>query len=228
MSDAALNPLPCRGPLFERLAPLTSAWQEINGYRVSAHLRTSIAAGAPWLCDHTYLARVGFKGRGAAAWLQAQGLSLPDAPNRWLRDRSGATIARLGAEDFLLSDEAETHSGLPQDLSTRWHAASAPGGFPVPRQHGLAAFAVGGVNAPELLARLCALDLRARAFADDAIAQTQLALSSVVIMRTSVGAAATYRLFVDTSMALYLWDVLNDVAITLGGGAVGIAQQVGE
>ena len=228
MSNAALFTTVCHGPLFERLAAITSHWQEINGYRVSARLRTHIAAGAPWLRDHTHLARIGFKGRGAAAWLQAQGLTLPAAPNRWLRDTSGATIARLGAEDFLITDEPETITGLAQSLGARWHAAGAPGGFPVPRQHGLAAFALGGASAPELLARLCAVDLRPRAFGDDAIAQTQLALSSVVIMRTSVAAAASYRLFIDTSLALYLWDVLNDVATALGGGALGIAQQPGD
>lgn len=224
MTETAVNTCACRSPLFERLAPLTSSWLEINGYRVSAQLRTRITAGAPWLCDHTHLARVGFKGRGAAAWLAAQGVALPDTPNRWLCDTSGATIARLGIEDFLIADEAEQTSGLPQNLAARWHAASTAGGFLVPRQHGLAAIALGGVSAPQLLAHLCAVDLRPQAFASDAIAQTQLALSSVVIMRSSSTAAASYRLFVDTSLALYLWDVLNDVAATLGGGALGSTQ----
>ncbi len=216
-----------RGPLFERLAPLTSVWQEVNDYRVSARLHTRLAERTPWLCDHTHLARIGFKGRRAAAWLQAQGVALPAAPNHWLRDASGATVARLGAEDFLITDEHDTTSGLPQSLAERWHAASAPGGYPVPRQHGLAAFALGGEGASELLARLCAVDLRPRVFAIDAIAQTQVALSSAVIMRSTAGAAASYRLFVDTSLALYLWDILNDVAVTLGGGALGVAQQPG-
>ncbi len=228
MSSASPDTSACRGPLFERLAPFTSRWQEINGYRVSAQLRTRIAPGAPWLCDFTHLRRVGFKGRGAAAWLQAQGLVLPDSPNRWLRDIGGATIARLGAEDFLITDEPETISGLAEDLTTRWHTAGAPGGFPVPRQHGLAAFVLGGERAAELLAHLCAVDLRPKRFAGDAIAQTQLALSSVVIMRSSIAAAASYRVFVDTSLALYLWDVLHDVATALGGGALGCAQQLGD
>ena len=227
MTETVVNTLACRSPLFERLAPLTSSWLEINGYRVSAQLRTDIAPGAAWLCDHTHLARVGFKGRGAAAWLAAQGVALPDTPNRWLCDTSGATIARLGTEDFLIVDEAEKTSGLPQHLAARWHATSTAGSFLVPRQHGLAAIALGGANAPQLLAHLCAVDLRPQAFASDAIAQTQLALSSVVVMRSTSTAAVSYRLFVDTSLALYLWDVLNDVAVTLGGGALGSSQLPG-
>ena len=46
-------------------------------------------------------------------------------------------------------------------------------------------------------------------------------------MRSAAGAAAGYRLFVDTSLALYLWDLLNDVAGTLGGRALGVTQQPG-
>ena len=216
-----------RGPLFERLAPLTSEWREVNGYRVSTRLRTKISGRAPWLCDHTHLARIGFKGGAAAAWLQAQGVALPAAPNRWLHDVSGATVARLGAEDFLITDEDDTTSGLPQSLASRWQAASAPGAYPLLCQHGLAAIALGGEGASELLARLCAVDLRPRVFAIDAVAQTQVALTSAVIMRGTAGAAASYRLFVDTSLALYLWDILHDVAVTLGGGALGAAQQPG-
>lgn len=212
------------GPLHERLAPLASAWQELNGYRVCMRVRNASTAAAPWLADLTHLPRVGFKGRGTSAWLERQGLSLPAAPNQWLRDASGTVVARLGAQDFLISEDLDGATGVAQTLTERWHSTTPRGAYLLPRQHGLVTIALGGAAAKDVLARLCAVDLGRPAFADHAIAQTQVALSSAIVMRGPGAEAAAYRLFVDTSLALYLWDVLHEVVAALGGGVLGAAQ----
>ncbi len=212
------------GPLHERLAPLASTWQEVNGYRVCMQVRAAVADGAPWLADLTHLARVGCKGRGTAEWLQSQGLSLPDAPNQWLRDSSGTIVARLGAQDFLITEDLDGGAGVAQKLAEQWHGATPRGTYLVPRQHGLVTIALGGATANDVLARLCAVDLRLPAFADHAIAQTQVALTSTIVMRAPGAAVTGYRLFVDTSLARYLWDVLHEVVAALGGGVLGAAQ----
>lgn len=212
------------GPLQERLAPLASEWTVANGYRVCARVREAVIGDDPWLCCLTHGARAGFKGRGTADWLIAEGVLLPDGPNRWRRDGSGAIVARLGAQDFLIFDDGDTDTGLPDRLTRHWQTARGRGGYPVPRQHSLACIAVGGARAPDLFARLCAVDLDAPAFGADAIAQTHIALTGAVVMRAPPGTAAGYRVFVDTSLALYLWDVLHEVALALGGGVRGAAQ----
>lgn len=227
MNAIAAGQLPAcgarRGPVHERLALQVSEWREMNGYQVGMRLR-GVAMGAPWLADLSHLARIGFTGRGTADWLAAEHLSIPSAPNRWLPDSSGATVARLGPQDFLITDDIGVTTGVPQSLAERWQMNAQRSGYPVPRQHGLAMFGLGGVGAPDVLARLCAVDLGPSGLAHDAIAQTHLALTAVVIMRGPQADAASYRVFVDTSLALYLWDVLHEVAATLGGGPVGAAQ----
>jgi sarcosine oxidase subunit gamma len=213
-----------QGPLHARLAPLATAWREHQGYAVCTQVRGAVASHGPWLACLSHLARIGFKGRGTADWLEAEGVAVPAAPNRWRRDASGALIARLGAQDFLIADDLDGASGLPQRLAASWHSAAQRGAYPVPRQHGLVTLALGGERTDEVLARLCAVDLSAHAFDADAIAQTQLALTSAIVMRSAVTGPPGYRIYVDTSLALYVWDVLDEVAQSLGGGVLGEAQ----
>ena len=213
-----------QSPLHARLAPLASEWREANAYQVVTRVGHAVHREQPWLADLSHCARIGFKGRGSASWLAAQGVNLPAAPNQWLRDTSGAVIARLGAQDFLVADDFDIDSGLPQRLAALAASAAHAGAYLVPRQHGLAMLALGGKAAPQWLARLCAVDLDGPAFGAETIAQTQVALVSTIVMRGASPGPPGYRLLVDTSLALYLWDVLHEVAAALGGAVVGEAQ----
>ncbi|MGE0857824.1 MAG: hypothetical protein AB7I01_09160 [Gammaproteobacteria bacterium] len=219
MNDALA--LPRRGPLHARLAPHARAWRASNGYQVCAQLHGAAPAADPWLSDQTHLPRVGLKGRGASDWLAAAGLTVPAAPNLWLRDATGVRVARLGAQDFLL--EAEPESSELARLTALWSDDSGRRGQLVPRQHALASFLVGGARAADLFARLCAVDLRPARFATDAVAQTQVALTGAIVLRDP-RLGPVYRVYVDTSLALYLWDCLHEVAVALGGGALGVEQ----
>ena len=217
-----------RVPLHERLAPLAAEWQSINGYQVCARVHGHPASATrnddgPWLRCLSHRPRIGFKGRGTTDWLHSAGVMLPGTPNRWCRDASGAVVARLGAQDFLIFDEGDGSAGLTDTLVARWQHDAPSGAYIVPRQHGLACIAIDGRRALEVLARLCAVDVGA-SFGDDAIAQTQVALMSAVLLRAGEAGTPGYRLFVDTSLALYCWDVLTDVALSLDGGVVGAAQ----
>ncbi|MBX9605504.1 MAG: hypothetical protein K2Y51_04725 [Gammaproteobacteria bacterium] len=215
--------LPRRGPLHARLAPHARGWREVNGYQVCAQLQGAVLGADPWLADQTHLPRLGLKGRGAADWLAAAGVTVPDAPNLWLRDATGVRVARLGAQDFLLEAEAEADGAALARLAAAWSADSGRRGQLVPRQHALASFLVGGERAADLFVRLCAVDLRPTHFAVDAVAQTQVALTTAIVLRDT-DIAPRYRLYVDTSLALYLWDRLHEVTVALGGGALGAEQ----
>ena len=221
--DTACGLMSRQGPVHARLSTDAQAWQQINGYQVCTRLSHPSRMHAVWLCEVSHRPRLGIKGRGAAAWLTSVGVEIPGAPNRWQRDADAALIARLGAEDFLICDAGEQPSGLPARIEARWQAAVGTRGYLVPRQDGLAHFLLGGPRASEVMARLCAVDLRTNSFAADAIAQTQVALTSALILHAEIGGMTAYRVFVDTSLALYLWDQLVAVTETLGGQVIGTA-----
>jgi sarcosine oxidase subunit gamma len=214
----------CSSPLAARFACANGVERaHVNGYVAVA--RTSCAPHAALtLCDATHLARVGWKGRGTLEFLSALDIALPTAPNRWCADTSGALVLRLGQQDFLLADDFGVPSGIGARAQSAAAASSAACGHHVPRQHGLAAIAVWGSASNDLLARLCAIDLRPRVFGADAVAQTQLASISVTLMRRDRAQAPGYLIFVDTSLALYLWDLVWEVAAPLDARIVGFAQ----
>ena len=215
---------PRRGPLHERLSAYEAEWRIVNNYHAVARIATVADAGPLRLCDVTHRARFGCKGRGAADWLQTQGIALPPAPNRWRATAGGALIARLGPEDFLLCDDFDGDAGLPAQLDHGWHADAAAGGYPVPRQFAVAALIIDGAAAPALFARLCAVDLRPQHFAPDAVAQTFVANCTATVLRRDRGGEPGYLVFVDTTLAVYLWDLLLATAANLHGRAVGFAQ----
>ena len=70
--------------------------------------------------------------------------------------------------------------------------------------------AVGGHEARNLLAKVCALDLHAETFKTGQCAQSQLARIPVLLYQKN--ALPTYHLFVDRSLASYAWDWLADAA----------------
>ncbi len=168
--------------------------------------------------DLSPLPRIGVKGAGATAFLGADGWRLPEAPNLAAMQHDGATVARLGAEDYLVYGAG----GRVDGIAARWQASVlARRGWLVPRRDGLAWIALTGGHAPTLLSKLCAVDLRPAHFAPGAVAQTIVAKLSAVIVRGGAGANPRYDLFADSASAVYLWDCLADAATEFGGGAIG-------
>lgn len=214
----------CSSPLAARFVHACDIERaRVNGYEAIARV-PCVSNAALSMCDATHLARVGWKGRGTLDFLSTLGIALPVAPNRWCSDASGALVLRLGQQDFLFADDFGTPSAIGARMVSAAAAASGACGHQVPRQHGLAALALWGAASDDLLARLCAIDLRPRAFAADAVAQTQLGSVSVTLIRRDRAQMAGYLIFVDTSLALYLWDLLCEVAAPLGVRVVGFGQ----
>lgn len=72
------------------------------------------------------------------------------------------------------------------------------------------------------MAKLCAVDLSAEAFAAGQIAQTSVARINAVVMNVSDAQARKFNLLCDRASALYLWNVLLDAIAEFDGQAVGI------
>jgi len=77
-----------------------------------------------------------------------------------------------------------------------------------------------------MFTKLCAIDLRPRAFATDA--QTSVARTTAIVIRADLGGTTAYHLLCDRASAEYLWPVLFDAAEEFGGGPVGHAALVAQ
>ncbi|CCG08929.1 sarcosine oxidase subunit gamma [Pararhodospirillum photometricum] len=168
------------------------------------------------LTDCSPFARTGFKGADTPAWLAAQGVDLPEAPNQARRQADGALVARLSAGEVLILDPPGAALGLSARLTQAW-GWEAGLCFPVPRQDTHAWFRLAGPALPALMAKLCAVDLRPRAFADGAVAQTSVARHSAIVVRDG----GAFHLLADSASAETLWGFLGEALGEFGGGVTG-------
>ncbi|MEI9401223.1 hypothetical protein [Mesorhizobium argentiipisi] len=144
---------------------------------------TKLISDAVVLSDLTGRPRFGLKGGGSAAWLAAQGVTLP-AVNR-IGDHRGMRVLRLGNEDILLL--AESAGETLAEVKAAWQAAAAPKGFSSWREEGWAWMRLSGPGLAEAMSSLCALDLRLQKFGADDIAQTRVGNIEAVTFRSPTG-----------------------------------------
>lgn len=140
---------------------------------------TRLPVGAVELVDLTAEPRFGIKGPGSSAWLKGCGITLP--PVNRIGRQGGLRVLRLGSEDFLVID------GELDTLTARWNNATGPRGYWSWREEGWAWMRLSGPAVDGVMARLCALDLRAGRLHEDEIAQTRVAQLEAVLVRAGEG-----------------------------------------
>ena len=184
--------------------------------RWQARVRTD---GALAFADLSGLPRSGAKGPGTPGWLAAQGIVLPAAPNRAVRQEGGRLVALLSASEALILAPRGTPALPPYGDG----APRAPGVYPVAREEGTYWFRLGGAPAAAALAKLCAVDLRPARFADGEVAQTSVARTSCVVIRDDDGGrTSAFHLLGDITLAEHVAEALLDAAAEFGvciGGA---------
>jgi sarcosine oxidase subunit gamma len=175
---------------------------------------TKLPSGAVELSDLTASPRFGLKGGGSAAWLTAHGIALP-ALNR-IGAYRGMRILRLGNDDILLL--AEGAGGALAELKAVWASDSRPKGYSSWREEGWAWLRISGPQAPQAMARLCAVDLRADKFGADDIAQTRVGQIEAVTFRSQAGfdvlfdvTASAYFARTAAAVARHCTDLLIDM-----------------
>lgn len=228
MTDIAPDSLSRRSFVYHKLRSLGARFREHAGAAVAVSIgevaEEAAQARVMALCDLSPLSRCGFKGKGAADWLAGQGLLLPEV-NRALRHANGVLIARLGAADFMVLDGLQRGASMARELAAQWEReASEPGarGNPVPRQDSYCWFCASGARAPDMLAKICAVDLRLHRFAPGCIAQTQVAQLNAVVIRADLGTVPAFHLFADSASAGYWWDCMVDAMQEFSGRPVGL------
>lgn len=73
-----------------------------------------------------------------------------------------------------------------------------------------------GTSAPDILRKVCALDSSDAAFPHLHAAQTSLAKVRTLIIRADIDTTPAYGLFVDRSLAQYVWNVVYDAGLEFG------------
>jgi sarcosine oxidase subunit gamma len=178
------------------------------------------------LADLSPLPRAGFKGKGTAEWLAAQGVRVPEHSNQAVAQEGGALAARLAPGEVLILGALAGGDDLPARLTAAWAQAPVPPreprGYPVPRADSHAWFLITGACAPSMFAKICGVDLRPQEFAPGRIAQTSIARISGVIIRDDAGGSPAFHLLCDSASAAYLWGCLHDAMAEFDGIPIGL------
>ena len=192
-------------------------WSTVDDMEVAAAYDDSEAARLveAGLGDLGFRRRVGVKGRGARAWLQALGVATPEHPNHWLRLPCGSVVARLGDNEFVVAS-----AGDGRVVESITAAAPAHGVYPVPRFD--ADLLLAGRRASELLAQTCAFHFGALDAAAQPLVMTSMVGVAVTVLALPGLDGTSYRLWCDGTYGGYLWRTLAAIAVELGGGPVGL------
>jgi heterotetrameric sarcosine oxidase gamma subunit len=122
-----------------------------------------------------------------------------------------AFIVRLRRDEFVL---------LTNDITAAMERAASKTGDSLLTltdiSHGRAVFDLTGWKTPQVLAKICALDLDESKFPDGSAAQTSLAKVRTLIVHLDNARTTAYYLIVDRSLALYVWEVVCDAAQEFG------------
>ena len=179
----------------------------MNDTRTSPLGALVAAASAPvreLLSHPAELAKRGVKGPGVVAWAQRHGLPLPATRYAVLPVGAAGVVARAGEGELILEC-------TPQDaLWERWQAAlaEAPAGvYVIPQQS--VTLELSGPRAPQVLARSCAVNLAEEPA--ERILYTRVAGVSCAVLPRGEGEPRSYRLWVDYSLAAYLWTALAEI-----------------
>ena len=216
-----------RSPLYRALAADGARFEPLGGYAVARDFGRDAAVKAAQaesmgLADLTPLPRIGFKGWNIGPWLAGAGAEMGEASNRAYRQADGTRIARLAPGEALVLADRSGAGPLIESLDRAWSMAEADGCFRVARDETSCWLLLTGAHAPSMLAKVCAVDLRPRAFAPDAIAQTNVARLNVIVIRGDVGPVPAFDLITDSASAVYLWGALLDAMAEYEGAPIGL------
>ena len=200
-----------------------ASFRIVNGCEVAADYGGSDEvrrASSLGLIDLSPLPRIGFKGPNTAAWLDGLNIALPEQSNRATQVRSEVLAARLAPGEALLLGPRDGNGGAIGALERAW-SYDVPGVWPVPRRDASFWFLVVGRHSMALFAKICGVDLRAKAFANGAIAQTSVARTNCIIIRSSVGDLPAYDLLGDSASSGFVLNSILDAMAEFDGTLVG-------
>ncbi|MGN2412629.1 sarcosine oxidase subunit gamma [Pseudomonas syringae] len=181
-----------------------------------------VELATPSLCtleDLTDLPRVGFRGTQTADYLTARGFSLPDAPNQAITQTDGSHVARLSQTEYLLLGSRLDQGQRIADEEARWeldHSAN----YLLPREDSHAWLQLSGSCIPQVMAKLCGVDLRPQAFGAGSVAQTSAARINVIVINLGAQAEPCFQVLFDRASLAYFKDAMLDAMAEFAGRVV--------
>lgn len=130
-------------------------------------------------------------------------------------------VARLGkTECWVLADPL---ADKPAQGMLDIRVMNESGCYPLYCQDSHAWFALTGRHLPDLMAKLCGVDLRPDQFPPGAVVQSSVARVSAIIIHHELEGIPVFYLLSDSSSAEYLWKALQDAMQEYAGQPSGLA-----
>ena len=166
------------------------------------------------LCDMSGLQKFGLKGRDAESLLRNVNIDVPANIFESRRLVDDGLIIRFGADEFFLENgiRNKSVSVISRQLDLQNRQA-----FHVDHQE--ATFLLTGSRVLTVLSQTCGIDFQ-QATPRQAIF-TRVAGVSCCVFPDEADGFLCYRIWVDPSYAVYLWDTLVAVCENLGGSVIG-------
>lgn len=152
------------------------------------------------------LVKIGAKGPSLAPWAEACGLDLPPTLYGTSPLGQDGVLARVGSDEIIL--EATPEDPWRQRMATGLEQTHT-GVYRIEQQSLTIELATDQANG--ILAQTCGVD-----FADqplDTLVYTRVAGASCAVLPRSGQGRPEYRLWIDFSLAVYLWETLAEIAL---------------
>lgn len=207
-----------QSPVHEHLDTLGAEWRSLDRVEFAVRIRDddteTTAMRSLGLCDLSGLPKVGIKGPGAKKWLESIGIEVPKAVFDSQTLGADSLIVRTGVNEFFLEDGI----GNPVIASLADRVNSDSGQlFRV--EHQEATFLLTGSRSIEVLAQTCGINFR-EASQRKAVF-TRVAGVSCAVFPDVLRETPAYRIWVDPSFAVYLWETLVEICESLDGSVIG-------
>jgi sarcosine oxidase subunit gamma len=173
------------------------------------------------LIDLSNLPRLGLRGADAAGYLQRKAYQLPQRPNQACAQDGGENLLRLSQSEYLLLGSLRDGGVRVAAEEAAWQA-STQACYLLPRQDSHAWLALTGRHLPQLMAKLCAVDLHPEVFPAGTVAQTSVARLTAIVCNVGGPTLPLMYLLCDRASADYLWGALLDAMDEFAGRAAGI------
>lgn len=208
-------------PVAHAQSRSSAKWAVVNNMKIAVEFASADIEQARkkvlGVTDVSCFERYGVKGPQASQWLADHELAIPSNPNSWTLCDQKSLVLRLGSSEFLVEDQL---GGLASKKLAS-DTVRVAGVYKVPRAD--AAFILSGSEVLNLFSELCSLDLRATSLLANDVIMTQVAGVSAIVLRQTLGGEQIYRIWCDGTYGSYMWEVLLEIAVELGGGAVGLS-----
>jgi sarcosine oxidase subunit gamma len=214
----------CRPPLRRLLDGAGATWRPLEGTAVAVETQATADPKELALVDLSPLPRIGFKGRGTVDAMRRRGVVLEPQANRAFRQADGSLCLVLAPSEVLILSGLDGNGARFAEWIAQFRLEDEERTYPLLRRDSHFWIAVSGRRAPEMFAKICAIDMRLSKFPDLSIAQTSVAKMSAIVVRCDLGSTPVFHLLADVASALYFSTCLLDAAREFGGELAGLRQ----